>query len=114
MLSKRKKDAIIKKYKTHAKDTGSSEVQIAILSAEIKELVGHLKKHKHDFSSRRGLLRKVNLRRKLLKYLSRDDPKSYEKLTKMLKLKKRAYAEEKEEPIEEIKQTEKIEDKIKT
>ena len=88
MLSKKKKDAIIKKYKTHEKDTGSSEVQIAILTAEIKDLTDHLKNHKHDFSSRRGLLRKVNLRRKLLKYLSRENHESYEELIKKLKIKK--------------------------
>ncbi len=93
MLSKRKKDAIIKKFKTHDKDTGSPQVQIAILTEEIRQLSQHLKKHKHDFSSRRGLLRKVNLRRKLLKYLYREDKKAYEELTDRLKLKKREYDE---------------------
>jgi small subunit ribosomal protein S15 len=86
-LEKSKKDKIIQKFKTHAKDTGSSEVQIAILTEEISELTDHLKTHKKDYSSRRGLLRKVGLRRRLLKYLEKDDPKSYESLVKKLKLK---------------------------
>ena len=93
MLSKKKKDAIIKKYKTHENDTGSPEVQIAILTEEIKELTEHLKTHKHDFSSRRGLLRKVSLRRRLLKYLSRENMDSYTEITKKLKI-KRQYVDE--------------------
>ena len=86
-LSKQQKDRIIEKYKTHAHDTGSSEVQIAILSEEIRQLTDHLKTHKKDFSSRRGLLRKVGLRRRLLKYLEKENLKSYESLVKKLKLK---------------------------
>jgi small subunit ribosomal protein S15 len=86
-LSKQQKDRIIEKYKTHAQDTGSSEVQIAILSEEIRQLTDHLKTHKKDFSSRRGLLRKVGLRRRLLKYLEKENLKSYESLVKKLKLK---------------------------
>lgn len=86
-LSKLQKDRIIEKYKTHASDTGSSEVQIAILSEEIRQLTDHLKTHKKDFSSRRGLLRKVGLRRRLLKYLEKDNQKGFESLTKKLKLK---------------------------
>ncbi|MFH1366991.1 MAG: 30S ribosomal protein S15 [Patescibacteria group bacterium] len=86
-LSKLQKDRIIEKYKTHASDTGSSEVQIAILSEEIRQLTDHLKTHKKDFSSRRGLLRKVGLRRRLLKYLEKDNQKGYESLIKKLKLK---------------------------
>lgn len=88
MLTKKEKDKIIEKHKTHDADTGSPEVQIAILSAEIKRLTGHLKDHKKDFSSRRGLLRKVGLRRRLLRFLQKDNPKSYEALAKKLKLKK--------------------------
>ena len=88
MLTKKEKDKLIEKFKTHKSDTGSSEVQIAILTEEIKRLTGHLQSHKKDFSSRRGLLRKVGLRRRLLKYLEKEDPKSYENLTKKLKLKK--------------------------
>lgn len=90
MLTKKEKDKIIEKYKTHAKDTGSSEVQIAILSEEIKRLTGHLKEHKKDFSSRRGLLRKVGQRRRLLAYLEDENPKSYDELTTKLKLKKKS------------------------
>lgn len=88
MLTKKEKDKIIEKYKTHESDTGSPEVQIAILTAEIQKLTSHLKDHKKDFSSRRGLLRKVGLRRRLLQYLSKDNPKSYEELIKKLKIKK--------------------------
>lgn len=91
MIDKNKKQAVINKYKTHDGDTGSSQVQIAILSEEIKELTGHLKKHKKDFSSRRGLLRKVNLRRKLLKYLEKENLKNYEDLIKKLKIKKTSF-----------------------
>jgi len=87
MLGKQKKQNIIKKYQTHQEDTGSSEVQIAILSAEIDELSGHLKQHHKDHSSRRGLLRKVGERRRLLRYLKKENPKSYEELVKKLKLK---------------------------
>ena len=86
MLSKNKKDQIIKKFGTHSTDTGSPQVQIAILTAEMKELAKHLKEHKKDFSSRRGLLRKVGERRKLLKYLEREDDKAYAKLLENLKL----------------------------
>jgi small subunit ribosomal protein S15 len=88
MLTKEEKDKLIKKFKTHESDTGSPEVQIAILSSEIEQLTDHLKEHKKDFSSRRGLLRKVGLRRRLLRYLQKENQKSYEELIKKLKLKK--------------------------
>lgn len=88
MLTKKEKDKIIEKYKTHASDTGSSEVQIAILTEEIKQLTKHLQDHKKDFSSRRGLLKKVGLRRRLLKYLEKENLQSYENLIAKLKLKK--------------------------
>jgi len=87
MLDKKRKEKIIGKFKTHANDTGSSQVQIAILTEEIKELTKHLKTHKKDFSSRRGLLRKVAERRSLLNYLLREDEKGYDALVKELKLK---------------------------
>lgn len=87
MLDNKKKQSIIKKFQTHAGDTGSSEVQIAILSAEIDELIGHLKLHPKDHSSRRGLLRKVSSRRSLLRFLKKEDAKSYDSLVKKLKLK---------------------------
>ena len=86
MLDKKKKERIIEKYKTHEGDTGSPEVQIALLCAEIEELQGHLKDHKKDFSSRRGLLRKVSERRRLLKYLESESPERAEALRKKLKL----------------------------
>ncbi len=87
MLNKTKKQKIIKKYQQHEGDTGSSEVQIAILSSEIDELVGHLKIHHKDHSSRRGLLKKVGERRRLLRYLQKENAKSYEELVISLKLK---------------------------
>ena len=92
MLTKEQKDKIIKKFKTHNTDTGSPEVQIAILTEEINQLTDHLKLHKKDFSSRRGLLRKVGLRRRLLKYLENENLKSYDSLAKKLKIKKSAAA----------------------
>ena len=86
MLDKRAKQKIINKFKTHETDTGSSQVQIAILTEEIKQLAEHLKKHKHDNSSRRGLLKKVAERRRLLKYLQKEDTEGFKELTKKLKL----------------------------
>lgn len=87
MLDTKKKQSIIKKFQTHSGDTGSSEVQIAILVAEIDELAEHLKQHPKDHSSRRGLLRKVSSRRNLLRYLKKENPESYETLVKRLKIK---------------------------
>ena len=87
MLNQRKKQQIITKFKTHDTDTGSAEVQIAILSEEIKELTKHLQQHKHDHSSRRGLLKKVGERRRLLRYLEIENEGSYHKLIKELGLK---------------------------
>jgi small subunit ribosomal protein S15 len=87
MLEKDKKSKVIKKFQTHVGDTGSSEVQIALLSTEIDELVEHLKLHAKDHSSRRGLLRKVGARRRLLRYLKKENATSYEDLVKKLKLK---------------------------
>ncbi|KKQ40380.1 MAG: 30S ribosomal protein S15 [Candidatus Magasanikbacteria bacterium GW2011_GWA2_37_8] len=87
MLEPKKKAQLIKKYQTHEGDTGSSEVQIAILSAEIDELIEHLKTHAKDHSSRRGLLRKVSARRRLMRYLKKENPESYDVLTKKLKIK---------------------------
>ncbi|MEK7108448.1 MAG: 30S ribosomal protein S15 [Patescibacteria group bacterium] len=87
MLTKRQKENIIKKFASHQNDTGSPQVQIAILTSEIKDLTGHLRTHKKDHSSRRGLIRKVNERRRLLKYLEREDQKSAKKLKDALELK---------------------------
>jgi len=87
MLEKDKKLRVIKKFQTHEGDTGSSQVQIAILSTEIDELADHLKTHHKDHSSRRGLLRKVGERRRLLRYLKKENAVAYEELVKKLKLK---------------------------
>ena len=86
MLDKKRKDKVIEKFRTHKSDTGSTEVQIALLTEEIRLLTGHLKKHKKDVSSRRGLIRKVSQRRRLLRYLEREDEKSYNKLLKVLEI----------------------------
>ncbi len=107
MLDKKKKDKLIDKFKTHDNDTGSPEVQVAILSAEIAELTEHLKEHRKDFSSRRGLIRKVNQRRKLLRYLEKTDLKSFENIVKKLKIKIARREVLNEEPTEEeLKQLE--------
>ncbi|HBA36810.1 TPA: 30S ribosomal protein S15 [Candidatus Falkowbacteria bacterium] len=87
MLDKKTKERIIKKFRVHDTDTGSPQVQIAILTEEIKELTDHLKNHKHDFSSRRGLLKKVGERRKLLKYLQKESEAEFRELAEKLKLK---------------------------
>lgn len=86
MLDVKKKQKIIEKFRTHASDTGSPQVQVAILTQEIKDLTKHLKSHKKDFSSRRGLMKKVNERRRLLKYLEREDTKAHAKLVEELGL----------------------------
>lgn len=86
MLSKEQKLKLIESFRIHATDTGSPEIQIAILSEEIKMLTGHLQAHKKDHSSRRGLLRKVAERRRLLKYLFREDVKRFEALTSRIKV----------------------------
>ena len=87
-MKQEKKQSIIKKYKTHKKDTGSSEVQIALLTEEINSLLGHLKEHHKDIHSKRGLLKMVSERRKLLKYLKTKDEKRYKALIKKIGLKK--------------------------
>ncbi len=99
MLDKNLKQRIIEKFRQHEGDTGSTQVQIAILTEEIKQLTDHLQKHRHDFSSRRGLLRKVGERRRLLKYLQKEDEKSFLELATQLNLKiaKKMAAEEEEE-----------------
>ncbi len=86
MLNPDKKKRVIEKFKTHATDTGSPQVQIAILTEEVKELSEHLKGHKKDFSSRRGLIKKVGERRRLMKYLKREDSKAYDDLMGKLKV----------------------------
>ncbi len=88
MLTKRKKENAAKEVKRHDTDTGSPEVQVALLTKQIEELSKHLKKHKKDFHSRRGLLQMVADRRSHLKYLERKDEKSYKAVVKKLDLKK--------------------------
>lgn len=88
MLTKRKKANAIKDTKRHDTDTGSPEVQVSLLTKQIDELSTHLKKHKKDLHSRRGLLAMVADRRKHLKYLERTNKRSYNALTKKLGLKK--------------------------
>ncbi len=87
MLTPKAKNAIIKKFQTHKDDTGSPEVQIAVLTAEIEGVSEHLKTHRKDNHSRRGLLKMVGNRRRLLRYLKNEDVKRYEKLVGKLKLK---------------------------
>jgi len=87
MINKTKKKKIIEKFKEHVEDTGSAAVQIALLSERINYLTEHLKKHKKDFHSRRGLLILVGRRRRLLAYLKDKDPQSYDEVTKELKIK---------------------------
>ncbi len=88
MLTQKEKETIIKKYKVHTSDTGSPEVQIALLTEEIKGLLLHLKKHPKDLHSKRGLLKMVSKRRKLLKYLQKEDSKRYKVIIKKIGLKK--------------------------
>jgi len=82
------KPEIIAAFKTHDKDTGSSEVQIAILSARINHLTEHLRTHRKDFHSRRGLLQMAARRRKLLDYVKRHDLAKYQELLQKLNLRK--------------------------
>ncbi len=90
MLEKQQKLEVMKKFGSHPTDTGSPEVQIALLSSQINSLSDHFKMHKKDNHSRHGLLRMVSQRRKLLNYLQREDESAYEKLIKALKIKRRA------------------------
>ena len=87
-LTKEVKESIVKKYARGEGDTGSPEVQIAILTEEIKTLTEHLKEHSHDFHSRRGLLKKVGQRRSLLNYLLKKDVTRYREIAKSLGLRK--------------------------
>ena len=87
MLTTKEKDAIIKKFQTHKGDSGSPEVHIAIWSEEIDRVADHLQKHKKDNHSRRGLLKMVGNRRRLLRYLRDEDKKRHEKIAERLKIK---------------------------
>ncbi|MEK7617668.1 MAG: 30S ribosomal protein S15 [Patescibacteria group bacterium] len=87
MLTPKEKNEIIKKYRVHKDDTGSPEVQIAILTEEVARVQGHLQIHRKDNHSRRGLLKMVGNRRRLLRYLKSEDEKRYLKIVDKLKLK---------------------------
>lgn len=84
MLKPEEKTKIIKEHKTHEQDTGSPEVQIALLTEEIKRLLLHLKKHPKDFHSKRGLLKMVAKRRSLLNFLKKEDVRRYNKIIKTI------------------------------
>ncbi len=87
-LNKEVKDKVITDYHRHDSDTGSPEVQVALLTSRILQLTDHLRTHKHDESSRRGLLQMVGQRRRLLAYLRRTDYQRYLALTDQLKLRR--------------------------
>lgn len=82
------KDAIIREHAVHEGDTGSPEVQVAVLTRRIQHLTEHLRTHKHDFHSRRGLLKMVGKRRRLLKYLRKKDVERYRSLIGRLGLRR--------------------------
>ena len=88
MILKEKKTEVIETYRTHPTDTGSPEVQVAILTARINELTDHLRTHKHDNHSRRGLLKMVGKRRSLLDYLERKEVARYRDLIVRLGIRK--------------------------
>lgn len=88
MLSKQEKQAIMQEYATHEGDTGSVEVQVAVLTEQINRLTVHMKEHKHDFHSQRGLMKMVGKRRNLLSYLKDQDLNRYKSLIKRLNLRK--------------------------
>ncbi|KRL95970.1 30S ribosomal protein S15 [Limosilactobacillus equigenerosi] len=87
-ISKERKNEIIKEYATHEGDTGSTQVQVAVLTADINELNEHIRVHKHDFHSQRGLMKKIGHRRNLLAYLRRTDVQAYRELIKCLGLRR--------------------------
>lgn len=87
MLTQRKKKLIVKEHGEHETDTGSVPVQVSLLTKQIEELTSHLKKHPKDHHSRRGLLKMVGKRRRLLSYLQKSDSKAYNSLVKKLGLK---------------------------
>ncbi|TVQ75272.1 MAG: 30S ribosomal protein S15 [Phycisphaeraceae bacterium] len=87
-ISAERREQIISEFRTHEGDTGSPEVQVALLTENIRELTGHLKDHKHDFSSRRGLLGMVSRRTRLTTYLRRVDNDRYANLIQRLGLRR--------------------------
>ena len=88
VLNTEKKKEIIEQFKTHETDTGSPEVQVALITERINEITEHLKEHKKDFTTRRGLLKLVSQRRRLLEYLKSTDSKRYKSLIDRLGLRK--------------------------
>ena len=88
-LNKEVKTQVISDYHRHETDTGSPEVQVAILTSRIQQLTGHLRTHAHDVASRRGMLKMVGQRRRLLAYLRRNDYQRYLALTEQLKLRRK-------------------------
>ncbi|MEK7114603.1 MAG: 30S ribosomal protein S15 [Patescibacteria group bacterium] len=90
MLTVRQKRNTVNEFQLHESDSGSSEVQVALLTKQILELIGHLKQNPKDHHSRRGLLKMVGKRKRLLDYLSKNNPKSYSALVRKLGLKKKA------------------------
>jgi len=88
MLTTEEKQKLIKEVKIHETDTGSTEVQVVLLTKETEKLLLHLKKHPKDFHSKRGLLKMVAKRRKLLNYLKKEDLKRYNAVAKKIDLKK--------------------------
>ena len=87
-MDKEKKKEIIEKFELHEGDTGSTEVQVAVLTERINQLTGHMAANKHDYHTERGLLKLIGQRRRLLAYLSREDTDRYNKLIKKLGLRK--------------------------
>ncbi|AEV95121.1 30S ribosomal protein S15 [Pediococcus claussenii] len=87
-ISQEKKNELIKQYARHEGDTGSAEVQIAVLTADINEINDHLKIHRKDFHSQRGLMKKIGHRRNLLAYLRKNDVQRYRDLIKSLGLRR--------------------------
>jgi small subunit ribosomal protein S15 len=87
-LAKEEKETVIQQFRVHDGDTGSPEVQIAILTRRIERLTEHLKEHKHDYHSQRGLMKLVGQRRRLLRYLSETDAERYRSLITKLGLRR--------------------------
>jgi small subunit ribosomal protein S15 len=87
-LEMEQRTQIISDYRTHDSDTGSPEVQVALLTARINQMIGHLREHKHDHHSRRGLLKMVGRRRRLLVYLQKQDQERYQQLIARLGLRR--------------------------
>lgn len=103
MLTKSKKQRIIKSVQVHATDTGSPEAQVALITEKIEELTKHLKKHLKDQHSRRGLLQLVADRQSHLKYLQKKDPERYTQLIEKLELKRKDTSKKADTPAKTVK-----------